>query len=386
MGHEESPCSIPRFFGCSDEINVETRQRQGRKISYNRWHNNDEEVASYIVRHYHECKIASVPPSISLQESLSIPKQIHFIWFGPRPIPRYTDAHVFPQNKLKSRVQDGKYWNETSRSWKMYHTVEDGWSHKLWNEESMNCFHEEVEPSSESISTLRMAYRYALSIRNYGMASDIARLEILYVYGGLYVDFDYYCFRSMNDLHQSYDFYCGASNSGCIEVNNGLIGSKKHHFLLFELIKCISTWFSKYQQTTEIDERDLKFAAEFEPKSTPTSLMSSFLDDKSLLSLKLVQKDVSAMQVIENTGPGLLTKTIFELFFKYASDEVGTEDINLDGVIILPASAFHPFPNNHRQYIESKITDDASFAEIINKFVDFDSTRAVHLWSCLWQS
>lgn len=380
---QESPSSIPQFFGCYSNITGDTSKQQGRKISYDRWYKDDNEVAAHIIRHYDSRSVRSIPPLV-MRESMCIPKQIHFIWFGSQSIPQYVDAHVFPQNKVKNHEQGKECWNETSRSWKMYHTAEDGWSHKLWNEESMNEFHEDVEPSSENISTLRMAYRYALKIKNYGMASDIARLEILYVYGGLYVDLDYYCFRSINDLHQSYDFFCGASNSGVIEVNNGLIGCKKYHFLIYELIKSISTWFSKHQR--QIDNRDLEFSREFENNSTPTIVMSSFLDDQSLSSLRLVQKDVSAMQVIENTGPGLLTKSIFRLFYESASLKVGNEDQCLDRVIIFPASVFHPLPNNQRQNIESNITDSAKFAETINKYINFELTRAVHLWSCSWQN
>ena len=63
------------------------------------------------------------------------------------------------------------------------------------------------------------------SAPNYGMASDIARILILYEYGGTYIDVDYYCVDSIDRFHRQHDFFCGASNSGCIEFNNGLTGS-----------------------------------------------------------------------------------------------------------------------------------------------------------------
>ena len=383
---EELTCSISCFFGCYSTVNCEKGRQQGRKISCNRWYKDDEQVASYIIHHYHECMSAPAPPP-TMQDSFSIPKQIHFIWFGPRPIPRHVDAQVFPQNKAKTQGQDGKYWNECSRSWKMHHSTEDGWSHKLWNEASMEQLHAKHEPSCECMATLRRGYSYALNIKNYGMASDIARLEILYIYGGLYVDFDYYCFRSISDLHQSYDFYCGASNSGSIEVNNGLIGCKKDHFLIVDLIKSISRWFSNFQHFSCIDNQGLQLSRDLQKESTlPSSLMSSFLDDQSLLSFRQVQKNVTSMQVIENTGPGLLTKSIFKFFHQHVSAKRDDEERSFGRIIVLPASAFHPLPNNQRHHVNDHISDDELFAEIINNVIDSDLTRAVHLWSCSWQS
>lgn len=43
-------------------------------------------------------------------------------------------------------------------------------------------------------------------------------------HGGLYVDTDFLCLASFEDLHRRYDFYTGVSNTGTFELNNGLVG------------------------------------------------------------------------------------------------------------------------------------------------------------------
>lgn len=55
--------------------------------------------------------------------------------------------------------------------------------------------------------------------------------QILYHFGGVYVDADMECLASLDDLHESIStgtghltFYTGFSNTGTIELNNGLIG------------------------------------------------------------------------------------------------------------------------------------------------------------------
>jgi mannosyltransferase OCH1-like enzyme len=48
--------------------------------------------------------------------------------------------------------------------------------------------------------------------------------KILYQLGGLYVDCDLECVAPVEDLHAVLGFYTGMSNTGTMEVNNGLIG------------------------------------------------------------------------------------------------------------------------------------------------------------------
>ena len=370
---------IPTFFGCqSDENNT-----RGRKISYNHWYKDDRKVANHIIRHYHNICSGPLAPVLN-KETANIPKQIHFIWFGPKPIPQYTDLYAFPRDGEQKFEQCKKCWNETTRSWKIHHSPDDGWEFKLWDEDEMKKFHEEVNPRSKEMIILRNAYSHALDIKNYGMASDIARLEILYVYGGLYVDVDYYCFRSFDDLHQLYDFYCGASNTGVIEFNNGLMGCIKYHILIYEMIKSISTWFSEFQlekNDRDLTLRDLKHDA-------PSFFVSSFLDDQSLASLRMAQQGFSATQVIENTGPGLLTRSVLKLFHKHECLDLGSKVCgqHLDKIMICPAITFHALPNNERQQLDFNLVRGRKNIEKIYKYVDPVSTRALHLWSCSWQN
>lgn len=80
---------------------------------------------------------------------------------------------------------------------------------------------------------------------NYGMKSDILRYEaslyrtsvgwwvcsltfsqILYQYGGVYIDIDYECIASLNHITKSCSFFVGLSSCDVVEVNNGIMGYK----------------------------------------------------------------------------------------------------------------------------------------------------------------
>jgi mannosyltransferase OCH1-like enzyme len=72
--------------------------------------------------------------------------------------------------------------------------------------------------------------------RNYGAKSDILRIEILYKYGGLYVDTDFECLNpdAFKQLHSLYDFYAGfhPADFRVFCLVNALIGARPGHPVL----------------------------------------------------------------------------------------------------------------------------------------------------------
>ena len=95
-------------------------------------------------------------------KDIVIPKLFHWIWFGPKPIP-----------ELHQRWIDG---------WLQLHP---GWKHILWTDAN--------RPALVNEAQFRAA-------DNFAEMSDIARYEILCRYGGVYVDTDTECLRSIEPL------------------------------------------------------------------------------------------------------------------------------------------------------------------------------------------
>ena len=69
--------------------------------------------------------------------------------------------------------------------------------------------------------------------------SDIARYEILYQLGGLYVDLDMECLVSFDPFHHCCDFYAGFEGN-CQRIGNAVIGSNPGNPILAECIDQIS--------------------------------------------------------------------------------------------------------------------------------------------------
>lgn len=142
------------------------------------------------------------PRYVPYHEQVLIPRTIHQIWLGS----------PFPE-KYRAYAQS---WIENN----------PGFTYKLWTDKELAIY-----PMVN-----RDLYNAAI---NYGERSDIARYEILYREGGLYVDTDFECIRSFEQLHHYYDFYIGMQplDTGHIQLGSGLIGAAPGHPLLHAVLK-----------------------------------------------------------------------------------------------------------------------------------------------------
>ena len=130
-----------------------------------------------------------------------IPKIIHQIWIGS-PLP-----------------QEYYRWQ---KSWQQYHP---DWEYKLWTDKDIEEF------------GLVNKHWYDKT-PNYGQKADIARYEILYRLGGVYVDMDFECLQPFDVFHHTCDFYAGIAQWWYFRLFNGLIGSVPGNPILKE---CIDT-------------------------------------------------------------------------------------------------------------------------------------------------
>src|SRR5918995_5395738 len=122
-----------------------------------------------------------------------IPRTIHHIWIGPDPLPG-----------------DQRPW---IKSWKRHHPK---WEHRLWTEDNLP--EDPIRP--EIAECLRAPVERA----------DILRLEILYRYGGVYLDTDLECLRPVDEVLGDEDFVGVCHKPG--RITNTAIASVPSHPLL----------------------------------------------------------------------------------------------------------------------------------------------------------
>ncbi len=156
---------------------------------------------------------AKYNPSVSaMQYTLRIPKIIHQIWIGG-PLPP-----VFE-----------KYMN----SWKQKHP---GWEYNLWTDENVDelfpLYNQDLYDQTESM----------------GVKSDLLKWEIIYRFGGLYVDTDFECLQSLDEFHYRYDFYTGFQplDAFFVQLGAALYAAYPGHPILKHCIETIKDdWHHK---------------------------------------------------------------------------------------------------------------------------------------------
>lgn len=152
----------------------------------------------------------------------SIPKKIHQIWLGSE----------FPE---KNRL--------LQQSWIKHHP---DWQYKLWTDKDIESFN----------LTNKDLYD---KTKNFGEKSDILRYEILYRYGGLYVDCDFECIKCFDVLNDRCDFYAGIGYSPKAVILCGLIGSIAGHPILKSCIETMKRKTKDKENFTEILNRSSVF-------------------------------------------------------------------------------------------------------------------------------
>lgn len=127
----------------------------------------------------------------SPKEEPRIPLIIHQIWIGP------------PMPPLLKRL---------AQTWQKKHP---NWKYKLWTNKDIRNFQWINKDAFNNAS-------------NYGMKSDIWRYEILYRYGGVYIDTDFECIKPLDKFHYLVNFYTGLSKFPGV-VYNAIIGTAPGH-------------------------------------------------------------------------------------------------------------------------------------------------------------
>ncbi len=141
--------------------------------------------------------------NIEANQTLKMPKILHHIWLGPHPIPK----------KCQICMEKTK-------------TLHSDWKHILWHEN---------HPLMKTLDPHVLAMVDA--VENYGAKSDILRLEILRVYGGVYLDVDILALKKLDPFVYANDFFCGLERPG--SICNAIIGSEPNHPLLKKMLKGI---------------------------------------------------------------------------------------------------------------------------------------------------
>lgn len=165
-----------------------------------------------------------------------IPKLIHVMWLGGK-LPEEFESYV--------------------TSWKKHHP---DWTMLFWTDNTANYGRGDVVLYSFSelqdrlqspkkgecivIDSTGLAYdnkQFYDAAINYGEKSDILKWEIVYRFGGVYVDTDFECLRPLDHYNHTFDLYTGVQplDTNMVQLGAALYGAIPHHPIMKACVEMI---------------------------------------------------------------------------------------------------------------------------------------------------
>jgi len=238
------------------------------------WMINEESASDAFITQLNELFKKNFVPFNTIRSAQKpiIPLIIHQIWLGETP----------PERILKLLTQ--------------WYKLPNNWQYMLWNEQTI----EELNLHNKALYD---------ACANFAQKADIARIEILYRFGGLYLDVDVELIKldKLEDLHFQYDFYAGLealSSQSPFTVGNAIIACRPGDKFLLHLMLELELWLEECKKKCD-------------PENKITYIWQP---------------------ICLETGPGYFSN----LFFKYIQREMPLR------TIIFPPQFFHAWYNHDK--------------------------------------
>ena len=135
---------------------------------------------------------------------------------------------------------------------------------------------------------------------NYGEKSDILKWEIVYRFGGVYVDTDFECLKPLDPFHYTYDFYTGIQplDTNMVQLGAALYGAIPGHPIMQACVENI-----KYNQDIKqiiVKTGPIHFTKMFITLAGKTGLRDVALPTSYLYPCAYEQRGLSKEEWVKN--------------------------------------------------------------------------------------
>ena len=206
-----------------------------------------------------KAKLVEVPSNLKTTTEKYIPKIIHYCWFGGNPLPKEFQKYI---DSWKKYCPD-------------YEIIE-------WNESNYDI---------EKNLFMKQAYEH----KKWAFVSDVARLDVIYNYGGLYMDSDVEVLSNLDDFLYNNCFFGFELPTSC----TSLFGAEKNNVFIKKLLdyydkRAFVDENGVYDMTTNakiwfdfLERAGFKANGEYQHKNGITLYPEKVLSGKSLCTLQV---------------------------------------------------------------------------------------------------
>ncbi|MFC1841590.1 glycosyltransferase family 32 protein [Candidatus Dependentiae bacterium] len=177
--------------------------------------------------------------NVTPQMICKIPKVFHYIWFGVKLPDQY-----------KPFLET---WLKYHPNWTFVFWVDNPQNYDLGNHfegftfADLKRYLQSSNPQKEKrividVKNINFDNRtFFDQTRNYGQRSDILKWEVVYRFGGVYIDVDFECIKPLDMLNHMYDFYTGIQplDTSFIQLGAALFAARPGHPTLKHCVESI---------------------------------------------------------------------------------------------------------------------------------------------------
>lgn len=209
------------------DTSMQTNRYQ-KKINYQ-----NKPLLSFLKHRYETNSFFRVIP----QQICKIPKVFHYIWLGKKLPEQYKP---FLDTWLKYHPDwTFVFWVDNPENYNLG-VVKEFTFENLKNYLS-NSQREEKRIAIDVKNIDFENRKFFDQTRNYGQRSDILKWEVVYQFGGVYIDVDFECIKPLDMLHHIYDFYTGIQplDTSFVQLGAALFGARPGHPVLKTCVETI---------------------------------------------------------------------------------------------------------------------------------------------------
>lgn len=160
---------------------------------------------------------------------VTIPKIIHIMWLGGALPPEY-NTFIASWRRLHQEWTI-IFWTDTSANYNQGSLVLRSFDELA----ALLAIHKDAQSLVMDVTSLLFDNKdmYDAAV-NYGEKSDILKWEIVYRFGGVYVDIDFEALKPLDSLHSRYDFYTGLQplDTHMVQLGAALFAARPYHPIL----------------------------------------------------------------------------------------------------------------------------------------------------------
>jgi len=174
---------------------------------------------------------------VSVQPECKIPKIIHHIWLGS--MLNEKDQAFYESWRANNTDWTFIFWTDNPANYNKGQIIV-----RSFEELEHHLHNGTPGPLHLVVDTHNLIFEnraYFDQSNNYGEKSDILRYEIVYRFGGVYVDCDFECYKDLTLLHHMYDFYTGLQplDTNRVQLGCALFGAIPNHPILRSCVENI---------------------------------------------------------------------------------------------------------------------------------------------------